>query len=290
MCSRSGPGHPTGRAKDGLPETSAAVVRVSNKGVFIDHKSCGRGDTTLLFVHGWAIDQTYWSNQMEEFCPEYHIVTIDLPGFGKSGKNRKAWTVEAYASDVRAVIDQLHLEHVVLIGHSMAGNIILEAALNNDKVMALVGVDNFKAVGVAFTDDMKTRIAAFIHQLQTAFDATAVAYVRRNLFQPTTDNTVRHRVIQSVREVDPAIGAETMAGVFEYAPREAERLSQLKKPLYLINSSATPTDTAALRSTGVTFRVLDVGPTGHYPMVEAPQAFNRLLREVLRDIGTATRH
>lgn len=259
---------------------------MSNSGVFIDHGSCGQADTTLLFVHGWAIDQTYWSNQMEEFCPEYHVVTIDLPGHGKSGKNREGWGVKDYAGDVRAVMDQLRLRNVILIGHSMAGNIILEAALGNDRVLALVGVDNFKSVGVTFSDDMKARIADFIHQLRTNFDATATAYVKRNLFQPATDSTVRQRVLYNVQEVDSVVATSTMAGVFDYAPREAERLSQLKKPLYLINSSATPTDTAALRSTGARFTLLDVGPTGHYPMVEDPQAFNSLLRQVLHDIGT----
>ncbi len=243
----------------------------------------------MLFVHGWAIDQTYWSSQMEEFCPEYHVVTIDLAGHGKSGKNRERWAVEDYASDVKAVIDQLHLKNVVLIGHSMGGNIILEAALNNDKVLALVGVDDFKTVGVAHTDDTKMRIANFIHQLRSNFDATAVAYARRNLFQPTTDSAVTRRVIQNVQDVDSVIAASTLQEVFEYAPRVAERLSQLKKPLYLINSSATPTDSAGLKSTGVTFKVLDVGPTGHYPMVEDPQAFASLLRQVLQDIGTGTR-
>lgn len=289
-CSCGGAPDSAREARADAPQTAESEARVVNKGVSIAHKSCAGGDTTLLFVHGWAIDQTYWSGQMEEFCPEYHVVTMDLPGHGESGKNRDGWAVEDYASDVRAVMDQLHLENVILIGHSMGGNIILEAALNNDKVLALVGVDDFKAVGVAYTDDMKARIADFINQLRTHFDATAVAYARRNLFQPSTDSAVVQRVLQNVQEVDSVVSTKTMAGVFEYAPKAAARLSLLGKPLYLINSSATPTDSAGLRSTGVTFRVLDVGPTGHYPMVEAPQRFDRLLRQVLQDIGGGTRH
>ena len=49
----------------------------------------GDGKFTLLFVHGWCIDQSYWSNQVAAFNSNYKIVTIDLPGFGKSGTNRK---------------------------------------------------------------------------------------------------------------------------------------------------------------------------------------------------------
>lgn len=266
----------------------AAEARVSDRGVSIDYKSCGGGDTTLLFVHGWAIDQTYWSSQMEEFCPGYHVVTMDLPGHGKSGKNREAWAVEDYAGDVRAVLDHLDLENVVLIGHSMGGNIILEAGLDNDRVLALVGVDNFKTVGAVYTDEAKVRIAELIDQLRTHFDSTAVAYARRYLFQPTTDSAVVQRVLESVQEVDSVVATAAMAGVVEYTPRESNRLSHLEKPLYLINSSATPTDTAGLRSTGVDFKVLDVGPTGHSPMLEDPQAFDSLLRQVLQDIGTGT--
>jgi len=289
MCSCSSSRDSTGKTGADSAQPEHVEVSVSNEGVFIDHNSCGGGDTTLLFVHGWAIDQSYWSSQVDDFCPDYHVVTIDLPGHGRSGKNRKGWTVEDYAGDVRAVIDQLHLENVVLVGHSMAGNISLEAALNNDKVLAVVGVDNFKGVAGAYSDEMKARIADFIHQLRTDFDETAEAYVRRGLFQPTTDSAVVRRVLQSVEEVDSAVAAETMAGVFEYAPKAGERLSQLGKPLYLINSSAGPTDEAALRATGVTVTLLDVGPTGHYPMLEDPQAFDTRLRQVLQDIGTARR-
>lgn len=268
---------------------ASAEVRVSNNGVPIAYESCGERDTTLLFVHGWAIDQSYWSQQAEEFCSAYRVVTIDLPGHGRSGKNRSSWTVEDYAGDVRAVIDQLHLDNVVLIGHSMAGNISLEAALNNEKVLAVVGVDNFKGVSDEYSAKMKSRIGDFIAQLDTSFDATAKTYVERGLFQPTTDSTVVQRVLESVEEVDSVVAAATMAGVFAYAPGAGARLAQLRQPLYLINSSARPTQIDELRATGVTVTVLDVGPTGHYPMLEEPQLFADRLREVLEDIRATAR-
>jgi pimeloyl-ACP methyl ester carboxylesterase len=268
---------------------ASADVRVTNQDVLVHHTMCGEGDLTLLFVHGWAIDHTYWSSQVEEFCPEHRVVTIDLPGHGASGTNRDSWTVEAFASDVTTVIEQLHLDDVILIGHSMGGDVVLEAGIGNDAVIALVGVDTFKDVGTEYTPEIEARIAAFVDQLRTNFDSAAVAYSRRALFQPTTDSAVMERVIRSEVEVDSTIAATALAELFDYAPREADRLARLQKPLYLINSSATPTDTVGLSSTGVRFRVLDVGRTGHYPMIEDPAAFNRLLREVVEDVGSGVR-
>src|SRR5690606_2304409 len=117
---------------------------------------------------------------------------------------------------VRAVIDQLELDHVILIGHSMGGDIILEAAIDNDRVVALVGVDNFKAVGAEYTDEERAQIAAFLDQLRTNFDTAAVGYSKTYLFQPTTDSTAVERVIQSVVAVDSTIAAATLEQLFEY--------------------------------------------------------------------------
>ena len=132
-------------------ESSAAEAlpsAVISLGTNISYQTCGSGEITLLFVHGWCINQGYWSYQSDGFCSDYKIVTMDLPGFGNSGKDRNNWTIEQFGKDVSEVIEQLDLKQVVLIGHSMGGDIILETALNNDKVIALIGVDNFKEVGM----------------------------------------------------------------------------------------------------------------------------------------------
>src|SRR3954465_2677386 len=72
--------------------------------VVIDYHVTGKGDTTLLFVHGDFTDQTYWKEQVDYFSQHYIVVTIDLPGHGKSGKLRKDWTLESFADDVKEVI------------------------------------------------------------------------------------------------------------------------------------------------------------------------------------------
>ena len=66
----------TNAVNDDKPITTNIV---SNK-VRIDYTDTGTGDTTLLFVHGWCINKTYWEKQVAYFGKRYRVVTIDLPG------------------------------------------------------------------------------------------------------------------------------------------------------------------------------------------------------------------
>ena len=258
--------------------------QITNLETVIDYQSCGSGDLTLLLVHGWCIDQTYWSYQQDGFCSDYRIVTIDLPGFGRSGKNRTDWSIEQYGKDIKAVIEQLQLKNVVLVGHSMGGDIILEAALNNQEVIALVGIDNFKEVGLKFDTQLKQEIDGFLEVLAHNFTEVSSAYAEGALFHPTTDSMVINRVVNSIVSSDSIVAVETIRGLFDYTTNESRKLKQLNKKMYLINSSNTPTDTVALAKTGVAFDLHEIAGTGHYPMIEKPGEFNKKLRLVLDDI------
>jgi len=264
-------------------ETTAAVS-VNNNGMFISHKSYGEGDFTLLFVHGWCINQTYWSKQVEALRSDYRVVTIDLPGFGESGTHRENWSIEEYGADINAVIEQLKLTNVILIGHSMAGDIILESALKNVEVIALIGIDNFKDVGVEFNDEMKAEIEGFVEMLKNNFSEIAPAYAEGALFQPSTDSLVKTRVIEDFIKSDSSIAISSLENLFKYALIESEQLSKLEKKIYLINSDASSTNLYGLDATGIVYEVVDIKATGHYPMIEKPEEFNRLLKRTIKKI------
>src|SRR5687767_1979210 len=109
-------------------------------GVDIRYEVAGSGEPALVFVHGWSCDRTYWRPQIEHFSKSRRVVTLDLGGHGASSLGRKDWTMEAFAGDVRAVVEGLGLKRVVLVGHSMGGPVSLEAArMMPDRVAAVVG-------------------------------------------------------------------------------------------------------------------------------------------------------
>src|SRR5687768_8178230 len=98
-------------------------------GVPISYEVYGSGKSpTLVFVHGWSCDRSYWDAQRIPLSKQYQIVTLDLAGHGQSGMGREAWTIASYGEDVAAVVKELDLEDAILIGHSMGGDVIVEAA------------------------------------------------------------------------------------------------------------------------------------------------------------------
>jgi pimeloyl-ACP methyl ester carboxylesterase len=262
---------------------TAKQITIRDKQVEINYFQQGKGDTTLLFLHGWCIDGTYWKNQVDYFSKNCNVYAIDLPGFGKSKAERTNWTIEEYANDVTAIIDAMNLKNVVIIGHSMAGEIMLQTALsNNSKIVGIVGVDNFKFIDVAFTPEQMKQMTDFFPMLQNDFKNSAPVYADMMLFHPTTSKEVKDRVKTDFANCDSVIGYGTFMNQMQYAYTDAQRLEQLNYKLYLINSDGFPTNEIGLiNHCKSSFQVQTIAATGHYPMIEKPTEFNLILEKVL---------
>lgn len=261
-------------------------ITIRNNQVEINYFQQGQGDTTLLFLHGWCIDGTYWKNQVEYFSKNYNVYAIDLPGFGKSKAVRTNWTIEEYANDVTAFIDTMNLRNVVIVAHSMAGEIMLQTALSNyPNIAGVVGVDNFKIIDVAFTPEQMKQMTDFFPMLDKDFKNSAPFYAELMLFHPTTATEVKDRVKTDFASSNSVIGYGTFMNQMQYAAADAQRLEQLNYKLYLINSDSFPTNETGLKNhCKNSFQVETIAATGHYPMIEKPTEFNLTLEKVLTDI------
>ena len=128
-----------GCAATPAPPTGAA--RASD-GAAIAWSRTGAGDTALVFIHGWSCNSAFWREQVDAFAADYTVVTLDLPGHGQSSGDREPWRVGDYGADVAAVVTELELERVVLIGHSMGGLVALRAAAELDgRALAVIAAD-----------------------------------------------------------------------------------------------------------------------------------------------------
>jgi pimeloyl-ACP methyl ester carboxylesterase len=267
-------------------QTSPVVVK--NSDVTIAYDKAGSGDTTILFVHGWAINRSFWQQQVDAFAQRYTVVAVDLGGHGESGHNRNSWNINDFANDVTAVIDTLRLKKVILVGHSMAGDIVVETALARpNDVIGVIGIDNLNDFTSSFSPEEQKQIDGFIQALKQNFTETVVAYTKGSLFPENYADTVSvNRVIRSIKQMDSTIATNTLAGLIAYSTTEAQEVSKLKLPLHLIESNRTVVNKDTLAKYCKTgFYVKTINGTGHYPMIERPAEFNALLQETIDDIG-----
>ena len=93
-------------------------------GVEVVYETRGKGEPTIVFVHGWANNRSVWRDQLGHFAQRYRVVAMDLPGFGKSGNDREDWTMAAYGKDVKAVVDAVEAKKPLVLEEVKIINLI----------------------------------------------------------------------------------------------------------------------------------------------------------------------
>lgn len=122
---------------------SAPALAAAVDGMAIRSTVRGEGET-IIFVHGWTCDDSSWDAQVPAFARDYRVVTLDLPGHGKSQSPARAedFSMDLFAAAVEAVRAEIGADKVVLVGHSMGAGVIRTYALRYPgRVAGLVAVD-----------------------------------------------------------------------------------------------------------------------------------------------------
>jgi sigma-B regulation protein RsbQ len=266
------------------------MKEVKRDNAVIDYNLSGRGNTTLLFVHGSFIDQTYWEEQVNYFSPHYTVVTFDLPGHGKSGRDRTEWTIGGFAKDVNTLISELNLKNVILIGHSLGGDINLIAATAAPApITGFIAVDMFKNAATPLPAQYNQQLHSILENLKTNFADTNEQFARKALLTPQTDPAIVGRVVNDYRNGYRPMGIAMMPQVFELFKEEQRLLPLLKFKLYLINVDYMPTNEEPLKKYATSgYEVLHMKGSCHYPMIEKPETFNKLLGNAIEKIQSGS--
>ena len=266
-----------------IPSAQAAskdAVVAASDGVPIHYSVQGTGEPALVFVHCWSCDRNLWENQVAEFAKKHRVVTIDLPGHGKSGQDRKNWSVESYGEDVKTVVTKLDLKRVVLVGSSMGGPITLEAARRMpDRVVGLVPVDTMHNVEAKVSPE---QLDAVVQQLLADYKTAVTGFLNQFFFGPKTPAAVKARVTAEATARPPELAVTILKAIFNYD--SASALRDVKVPIRAINANLTPTNLEVNRKYAPQFNVVVMDGFGHYPMLEDPAAFNRHLAEFLQSL------
>lgn len=98
-------------------------------GIEIAFMDEGKGEKTLLFIHGLGSYAPAWKKNIEELRGSTRCIALDLPGYGRSSKGKYEASMRFYAGVVQEFISKMALKNVTLVGHSMGGQIAITHAL-----------------------------------------------------------------------------------------------------------------------------------------------------------------
>jgi pimeloyl-ACP methyl ester carboxylesterase len=114
---------------------------VEARGIQSHYAEAGSGDDVVLCLHGWPQHWYEWRNLMPALADRHRVIALDLRGFGWSEAPEDGYEKENLADDVLAVLDELGIERVKLVGHDWGGWIgfllALRAPTRIDRYLAL---------------------------------------------------------------------------------------------------------------------------------------------------------
>ena len=111
-------------------------------GVRIHYQEKGTG-TPLLLIHGFTSSVFSWKDVFEPLSKDFHVIAVDLKGFGFSGKPDGDYTRRGQANLVGHFLDHLKIDKVWLCGNSMGGDVSLNLAVQNpQRVAGLILIDS----------------------------------------------------------------------------------------------------------------------------------------------------
>jgi pimeloyl-ACP methyl ester carboxylesterase len=258
---------------------------MSADGVPVRYAVYGAGLPAIVFVHGWSCDRRYWLGQVGHFAARFTVVTVDLAGHGESGTDRRSWTMPAFGEDVAAVVTGLDLPEVVLVGHSMGGDVIVEAARRlRPRVRGLVWADVYRSLDESSSNaGTEEQTAAFVAPFEADFGAATGAFVRR-IAGADTDPDLVDRIADDMAAAPPHIALDAMRHAISNEQAAIAGLRQAAVPAVAINPGSPPTDIESLARHGIATTVLPA--VGHFLMLQDPAGFNRLLDKVIEDFLT----
>ena len=254
----------------------------SNLGTNIFYEVSGDGPP-ILFVHGLGGTSNVWQPQRAVLSRLFKVITLDLPGSGRSDRSERTYTMERWAEQIVALADHLALDKLILVGHSMTTLLAQKvAARYAARLTALVLCGPITELPPAGKDAFVKRAEAV---QQSGMIAIADAVLAGALSPATRE--ANPALAGLYREMllandPPAYAAQCLALVDGSARADQ---AQIKCPTLILvgdQDAVTPlTNARAIAAAVPSARIRIVPATAHATMLERPEAFNAMIIEFL---------
>jgi pimeloyl-ACP methyl ester carboxylesterase len=238
--------------------------------LYVDDAGSGSG-VPMLFVHSYAGSSAHWNAQLAHVRPRRRAVAIDLRGHGHSDKPPDGdFSVPSLGDDIAAVADALEMKRFVLVGHSVGGS--AAAAYVGKHPRRVAGLVLAGAPGKAEPGQARQVMDSLHADYDKVMDGYWASLVEAA--QPE----VRETLEAGKRSVGREASLALIGAIFAYDPLPP--LSAYEGPKLIIDTPHGDGPTALHNQMPDIKRKVIEG-TSHWPHMDKPHEFNRLLDEFM---------
>ncbi len=229
----------------------------------VHYEVLGRGKP-VIFLHGWVGSWRYWIPAMQAASVSYRAYALDLWGFGDTAKYPEKYSLEDQTALLDRFLNEMGIAKVALVGHGLGAVVAALFAAKHPFV-----VDRYMAIGMPFTaadlherlsSNSAAELAAWLLAVNPGTEAARseapkadVAAIRTSLEELT------HMDLLNISKQ-----SQTAALIVHGQSDPAIRIPNLE-------NGALPGSTHHLVFEEV----------GHFPMLDQPSKFTRLLNDFL---------
>jgi pimeloyl-ACP methyl ester carboxylesterase len=230
----------------------------------IHYEVLGRG-RPIIFLHDWVGSWRYWIPTMQAASLAFRTYALDLWGFGDSAKNPSYYSIEQQLNLLEEFLEELGIGKIALVGHGFGAILAALYATRHpgdvDRLMVISLPNSEDAISPRLRASSPVELADWLIGRTTA---TESAWVEASKADP---KAIQLSLV-SIQNVDLA-----------------KLLEQISAPCLLVSGIEDPAILPNHTEQAVTLpehmhQILFEG-SGHYPMLDEPAKFNRLLIDFL---------
>ncbi len=280
------------------PALSSSAMAANYKSGALEVERIEGVGPPLIFIPGLASGSWTWKADAERLSKQHTVYIVTVPGF--DGRKAEAGTtLDSLQQDLHKFIDDKHLDHPVLIGHSMGGTLALSfAAAHSDRIAGVVAVDGLPVFPgtEGMTGDRSPFAQRARAQIENQTPEQFAAYQRTYMKRVgAIDEAAAARIAEYSGRSDPRAVADFAAQLLLLDLRP--KLPGIKVPVVEIS----PFYQADFAAMGVNedaktnyyrmllggiekLDVLSVSPARHFVMFDQPEKFAAALDQALAKV------
>jgi 3-oxoadipate enol-lactonase len=262
--------------------------KIEANGITIAYDDSGITGTQtvpMIFIHGFPFNRESWKHQYNFFRNTHRVITYDIRGFGDSGNNHEKPSIQLFADDLIALMDDLKIEKAIICGLSMGGYIVLEAIEKYPERFEAIILCDTQCIADSIEAADKRHFA--IQQIEAGGIAEfASAYVKK-IFSNDTQlhnkelvEKTRHQIIST----SPSILTWTQKALLKRRDTSFT-LENIKVPALIIcgaDDTVTPVAQSQYLAKNISNSSFNtIEKAGHLSNLEKPEEFNKLVNKFI---------